>query len=304
MRVTRDPSTRILVRMREGHESRTAVLVCAARAMAHGRTEVARFSDPTALALLPEDERARVERWRREPGPPRDLRERLRWYSTFANERIMVPRTVAIDDAIREAALPQLVNLGAGLDGRAFRMTELAGVSVFEVDHPASQATKRARARALTPRARELRWVGVDFARDDLDARLAEAGHDAATPTFWLLEGVVPYLTMPQLEATLAVIARRSAKGSRLAIAYLAPSRLKTLSLLISRLSRPFGNDVFEHEPQITFLRPEEMRALLARHGLRVISDEDLATISARLGAELARFGRIARAGGIAIAER
>src|SRR3990172_7076105 len=39
--------------------------------------------------------------------------------------------------------LEQLVILGAGYDARAYRFEELKrGVKVFEVDHPASQATK------------------------------------------------------------------------------------------------------------------------------------------------------------------
>ncbi len=69
----------------------------------------------------------------------------------------MVPRTVAIDEALREAVggadgeavgdrgvrrAEQLVVLGAGLDGRPWRMPELAAVAVFEVDHPASQRDK------------------------------------------------------------------------------------------------------------------------------------------------------------------
>jgi hypothetical protein len=41
--------------MTPGRESQTAVMVCMGRAAAHQRTSVARFSDPTALALLPED---------------------------------------------------------------------------------------------------------------------------------------------------------------------------------------------------------------------------------------------------------
>jgi hypothetical protein len=51
-------------------------------------------------------------------------------------------RTAAIDQSVREAiagGATQLVILGAGYDGRAWRLPELAGVKVFEVDHPATQ---------------------------------------------------------------------------------------------------------------------------------------------------------------------
>lgn len=288
--------------MRDAHESRTAILVCAGRAFAHGRSTVARYEDPTALALLPDEERARVERFRR--GPPADRGERNRYYMIRMNELVMVPRTVAIDDAVRAAALPQLVNLGAGLDGRAHRMPELAAAAVFEVDHPASQATKRARAASLPTRAKSLAYVPVDFTRDDLDRALEGAGHDRAAPTFWIWEGVVPYLTRAEIDATLSIVSRRSAKGSRLAIAYIRPSFARRLSLWLSRFGRRTGDDVFEHEPQVTFLDAGEMRALLAQHGLRVVSDEDVTQIAARIGAKLGRAGVLLRAGRIVVAER
>jgi hypothetical protein len=46
---------------------------------------------------------------------------------------------VVFDGAIRTAAYPHVVILGAGLDGRAWRMSELADAIIFEVDHPDSQ---------------------------------------------------------------------------------------------------------------------------------------------------------------------
>ena len=139
---------------------------------------------------------------------------------------MMVPRTIAIDEArARRAASPQVVILGAGLDGRAWRMPELRDVTVFEVDHPDSQREKQARAAALPRIAREVRFVPVDFTHDRLDDALAAAGHDPARPTTWIWEGVVMYLERADIEATLRVIQRRSAPGSHLVVLYLAGGR-------------------------------------------------------------------------------
>src|SRR5690348_16667586 len=99
------------------------------RATAHARSTVAKFQDPTALTLLPDDARDRVERFLR--GETRGLRERFGRFALAWQSRVMVARTVAIDEAIREANAPQVVILGAGLDGRAWRMTELENVVVF-----------------------------------------------------------------------------------------------------------------------------------------------------------------------------
>jgi methyltransferase (TIGR00027 family) len=136
-------------------------------------------------------------------------------------------RTRAIDAAVREgvtAGATQLVLLGAGLDARAWRMPELAGVRVFEVDHPSTQATKRARIGSRRPEAKDVTFVAVDFARDSLEQQLARAGHDASAPTFWIWEGVTPYLPLEATRGTLAAIAARSGPGSRLAVTYGTPT--------------------------------------------------------------------------------
>jgi len=280
--------------MKPGRESQTAVMVGAARAAAHGRTAGVDFQDPTALALLPDEARRRVEDFRAGV-PPKDLRGRLSRSFFGKRAKMMVPRTVAIDEAVRAAGAPQLVILGAGLDGRAWRMPELRDVTVFEVDHPDSQREKQARAAALERFAREVRFVPVDFTRDRLDDALAAAGHDPARPTTWIWEGVVMYLELSDIEATLAVVRRRSAPGSRLVVMYAAPS---PLALLIGLLVRRLG------EPLRSLFTAEQMRALLARHGFAVARDDDMPAIAARLSADLARDMRAMKHMRVAIADR
>lgn len=280
--------------MKPGQASQTAVLVCMARAMAHGRTSVATFADSTALALLPDDARARVERYRL-GGAPESRQERIR--RTFLDKRtdMMVARTVAIDQVVRVAASPQLVILGAGLDGRAWRMPELNDTVVFEVDHPDSQRDKEARTTKLAPAAREIRFVPVDFERQDLDAALAAAGHDPTQATTWIWEGVVMYLERAAVESTLAVVERRSAASSCLTIAYVAPSALRWLvGVVVRRLGEPIQS-VFT---------PGEIRALLTRYGFHVSSDEDISTIGHALSPGLGRATRAMRHLRIVTAER
>ncbi|MEI8259783.1 MAG: SAM-dependent methyltransferase, partial [Deltaproteobacteria bacterium] len=132
-------------------------------------------------------------------------------------------RTAAIDAALTAAVVggvAQVVILGAGLDARAYRMGELSGAVVFEVDHPSTQRYKRRHIAGIAPLAREVRFVTVDFERDDPGALLAASGHDASAATFWLWEGVTPYLRPAAIEATLAMIRARSAPGSIVALTY------------------------------------------------------------------------------------
>jgi methyltransferase (TIGR00027 family) len=249
-----------------------------ARAAAHQKQLSDKFSDPTALALLSDGDRAVVERMA-SGQKPSGFREGLSMAFLARRAHMMVGRTIAIDEAIREAATSQLVTLGAGLDGRAFRLAELRDTTVFEIDHPDSQRDKRARAAKLTASARAVHFVPVDFERDDLAQSLESSGHDSKLATTWVWEGVVMYLTLQQIESTLAVVQRRSAPGSRLIIAYFVPARILWL---VGPFVRLLG------EPVRCLLEPEQMKQLLAKYGFRVQSDESLPAATERLAPELA----------------
>jgi len=262
--------------------SRTAVLVCQGRAAAHGLVAPDRFTDPTAMPLLRADEREPVV-WVRDGRAPKDLRTRVAFETVKAITELMVPRTVAIDDAVRARPGQQMVILGAGLDGRAWRMPELAGVAVFEVDQPASQQDKRSRAAALTGAAPV--FVPVDFRTDDLSRTLAGAGHLGDRPTTWIWEGVVPYLTPAQVEATLAAVATCSAPGSRLIVNFQLPVPFLKLGFLVARaLSRSSGRtSVFTREPWRSTWTPTAMADLLARHGFVVTQDQNILDVAESL---------------------
>jgi methyltransferase (TIGR00027 family) len=284
--------------------SQTAVLVCQARAISDGRLAIGRFSDPVAARLLRDDERAPVERARNGIAP-NTLRERVNAGVLDGATVVLVARTVVIDDAVREQANPQLVVLGAGLDARAYRLPELGDIDVYEVDHPASQHDKRDRVDGLQPLAKSLTHVPVDFGHDPLGPALAAAGHDAATPTTWIWEGVLPYLTEAEVRTTLTVIGERSAAGSRLILTYPIPNRLTAFGRRALRAaSRVFGaRDPLQNEPHISAWQPEAIRTLLAGYKFTVIDDQDLFSVAERL--DLAtRRARVFSLGRVAVAEK
>ena len=123
----------------------------------------------------------------------------------------------------------------------------------------------------------------VDFARDELDAALARAGHDPSKPTTWIWEGVVMYLALPDIEATLRVIARRSPPGSRLVVLYHTPSPLvRILGFIAKRMGEPLRSS----------FTPAAIAALLARYGFRAHRDESIASLGAALDRAIARAAR------------
>jgi methyltransferase (TIGR00027 family) len=283
--------------------SSTAVLVCEGRAVADGRLGVGRFSDPVAARLLDPAERELVERVRRgrSEGVPWGMAEEMLLHTS----RTVVPRTVAIDDALREHGASQVVVLGAGLDSRAWRMPELAGATVLEVDHPASLADKQRRVGSLAPVAGRVVPVAVDLAADPLADALLAAGFDEERPTTWVWEGVVPYLTRDAVASTLVQLAVLSAPGSRLVVQYQARSAVATTMRRVMRLAHRVARqpDPLAGEPWHTLLRPDELATWLAPCGFRVLSDRSLLELAEGLDLPEGPSGSL-RNGRIAVAEK
>ena len=268
--------------------SRTAVLVCQGRAAADGLIAPGRFADPTAMPLLNPDERAVVQQVR-DGAVPRQWHERIDYETVRGCAELIVPRTVAIDDAVRAHPSPQLVILGAGLDGRAWRMPELADVTVFEVDQPASQHDKRDRAAGLPGKAPT--FVLVDFGRDRLGEELSAAGHRADVATTWIWEGVVQYLTKAEVATTLSALAARSAPGSRLIVNYQIPAiSLRLGRLAAQALMASTGRaSYWANEPWRSTWTPPVLAALLAQHGYTVTTDQDLLDAAGALAVQIQR---------------
>ena len=93
--------------------------------------------------------------------------------------------------------ITQFLVLGAGLDTFAYRQPSWASaVRIFEVDHPASQASKRDRlASAGIPTPDNLTFVPIDFEHETLQEGLVAHNFDFAALTFVSCLGVLIYLT-------------------------------------------------------------------------------------------------------------
>ena len=248
--------------MREGHASLTALAV----AMGRGLGTRSDVRDEAGSKLIPGAMGGLLRAASR--------REPMRWLGRVASLGLVdhvTMRMAAIDAAVSHAVArgcDQLVVLGAGLDARAQRLACLGAVDVLEVDHPDTQATKQRRVVLSQCRARSLRFVPVDFEADSLDLRLDEAGHDPLRPTFWIWEGVTPYLQLEAIDATLRTVGARSAPASGLAMTYAVEARVPlpvAARLAFSALG----------EPLLATLSPDEAARRSAAVGFAPLSDTD-----------------------------
>lgn len=260
--------------MQPGQASRTAEYMALFRALeSAGPPRTRLFHDPFAVAFLRPALRAAVAASR---APV--LGRLVPWFidRRWPGARSSgVARTRLIDDALADAVrrgARQVAILGAGFDCRAYRLSGLGGVHVFEVDHPRTQAAKRDRFERRFGRApAAVAFAAVDLDRQSLAEGLAAAGFDATARTFFVWEGVTNYLTGPAVDATVRFIGS-AAPGSRVLFTYVHRGLLDGSESFpgTERLTRALRR---AGEPWTFGFEPAEVPAYLAARGLRLIED-------------------------------
>src|SRR5262249_40175143 len=134
-------------------------------------------------------------------------------------------RTRYIDDALGAAlrrGANQVVILGAGFDCRAYRIPGIERARVFEVDHPATQAKKKAViARRLAEVPPHVTFVPVDFSTDSLGAVMPRSGYRRDAVTFFICEGVTHYLSLEAVDTIFRHVVDNAQAGSQIVFTYI-----------------------------------------------------------------------------------
>lgn len=255
--------------MEIGKASKTALGVAIRRA-AHQLADMPPvLNDPIALRLLSDRFADKMERAMHPVG--RDLRCFVAARSRYTEDRLA-------EFVARGGA--QFVVLGAGLDTFAYR-NPYSSLRVFEVDFPATQKAKRRMldaAQIAVPKS--LTFVPLDLEHHTLAEDLAGAGFDADRPAFvgWL--GVIPYLPLKTVRATLATIAALPA-GSGVGFDYaLAPETLSaTGRTAFDRLAERVAA---AGEPFQLFFTPQTLEAELRQAGFQRIEQWDYEQLNER----------------------
>jgi methyltransferase (TIGR00027 family) len=222
------------------------------------------FEDPLAIAIIGEEALANLK-----AGP-----ERLERTGSQHLRAFVAARNRFAEDELAAAigrGATQYVILGAGLDTYAYRNLN-AGVRVFEVDHPATQAWKRNRLEAAgIAIPTSLTFVSTDSEEQALGSVLKRSGFEAGEVTFFSWFGGGPYLSAEAATATLAFIGSMPA-GSGAVMDYaiqrsfLDSGDQMAMDALASRVGR-------EGEPDLLFVDPRALDRLLRAAGFHYVED-------------------------------
>jgi methyltransferase (TIGR00027 family) len=204
---------------------------------------------------------------------------------SLALQAFVVARSCFAEDLLATAVgrgVRQYVVLGAGLDTFGWRNVHAAaGLRVFEVDHPATQAWKRellGRAGMAPPGS--LTFVPVDFEKQALGEQLSAAGFELAAPAFFSWLGVVPYLAREAFRATAGYVGARAA-GTEMVFDYaLSPDDLPWHQrAAVASLARRVAA---AGEPFRLFLPAAQMHGELTAAGFHRVEELNAAAINRR----------------------
>lgn len=132
-------------------------------------------------------------------------------------------RSHYFDSYLAAVATPQIVQLAAGLDMRAFRLDWPEGTAIYELDQPVLLEFKRsvlASATGPLPKRPGRRVVVADLL-GAWPAALLASGFDPGVPATWIAEGALFYLPAQAEPRIVADICRLSAPGSRLVLEHI-----------------------------------------------------------------------------------
>lgn len=153
----------------------------------------------------------------------------LRANAAFAD---VILRSRYAEDALRVAqahGIAQYVLVGAGFDSYPQRHDSAAGaLSIYEVDHPATQALKRRLlANHTAAQAGQPHYIAADLAEESLATALERSPFDSSRPAFFSWLGVTMYLSREANLATLRAVASCAARGSELVFTYVDEALLR-----------------------------------------------------------------------------
>ena len=187
----------------------------------------------------------------------------------------MIARTAFFDQIVEQALkdnVAQIVFLGAGYDSRPYRFEKaIRDTIIFELDTKPTQLRKQDCLRqAQISISNQVRYIPVDFERDDLAGKLVEVGFSKERRTLFVWEGVTYYLNKEVVENILTIVKANAPSGSSICFDYVALSE-ETLNEQNARQLRDHMKSEHADEPIKFGVRAGEIGSFLAGNDFEII---------------------------------
>lgn len=151
------------------------------------------------------------------------------------------------DDVVKECLqkneIEVIVNLGAGMDCRAYYISGIEHLHYYEIDHPSVIEKKKDKIKKVLGKLPEyVTYLGVDFDKQSIEDALEKSGYKLSSKTLFIWESVSAYLTKEANDNIFNYVSK-AAKGSKFVFSYVTMDFMngknlnhKTLELLHKRM--------------------------------------------------------------------
>ena len=192
------------------------------------------------------------------------------WF--FCRDRYVVD---ILTECLEKKEAQTIVNLGAGMDCRAYSFPGVEKLPYFEVDHPTVIKKKMKKMKKILGKLPDhVVYVPIDFQRQSLDVELKNAGYNLTSKTLFIWEAVTQYISEEANDSTFKYIGQ-AAPGSKLVFSYVIKSFFdgKYSNDGIKKLAKQFRK---KNNPVFIFgFDPADMKDYLSKYSLTLIEDID-----------------------------
>jgi methyltransferase (TIGR00027 family) len=249
----------------ETKSSRTAGIMCALRAASYvDKRECYAGPDDIAYVLIPLVLKLLIKSgW--------GSRLFRRYFVPKGIYAYIIARTRYFDAVFMEAlerGFDQIVIFGAGFDSRALRFNRLnRGTQIFELDAPITQNDKlKAYHEKKLVVPDDLVFVPINFSKERVAEKIAQAGFVAGRKSLFFLEGVTMYLSQDDVDNTFRFIEDVSEMGSLIVFDYIYAGVLRKENRYYGE--KNFVKTMAKVGEEWTFALEEgEVERFLSRHG-------------------------------------
>ncbi|MBN1777072.1 MAG: SAM-dependent methyltransferase [Clostridiales bacterium] len=277
----------------EEKPSRTAAWTCTCRALSSLESDPRYQSgDTVALKLLP-----KFLLFAFRAGFCRKLFQAL--FIPGGMYEYVIARTKYFDSVIESAiagGFDQILIFGAGYDSRGVRfLSGREAVELYELDAPDTQNAKinqfQIRNVRIPP---NVILIPIDFNRESLGDKLAEAGFRKGKRSLYMLEGLIMYLDREAVDLTFQLMDEYSAAGSEIVFDYVCSSVIQKENTLYGE-KRIYNTVKGANEEWRFGIERGQAEAFLNPYHFNVLEDLDSGDLEERYfkGAQQKRRGRL-----------
>lgn len=187
------------------------------------------------------------------------------YYNRFSHFDTVVKNSLLNDN------ITNIVNLGSGMDTKAYYMDGIQNIHYYEVDHPEVIALKKEKIKTIFGKLPDhVSYVPVDFNKQNVKTELIKAGFNLNDKSLFIWESVSPYLNEDENKAIFEFIAQ-SKPGSKMAFTYVKEELISGEGLTQKTLLNIHDTFVKKDNILIHGYNPNTIEELIANYNLNTI---------------------------------